>query len=213
LSDVKIRQIHDGKITEYYGHKAILCGHSGWFMTALNGAFMVNPVPVTLENQNLTRSLQEATKPIIEIYDDDPDLFALMLKFLYIVELPHEHKKGLIHDLSEMDDFIDLIQLHALAEKYDAVLLQKACVGAFKSATNRLTARVYHSHAEILVHAHYSQRVKSTCLMGEAVFGLLLRIDASILVSPEFERLVQQYSILATEFYVYTRLANRLYIG
>jgi hypothetical protein len=39
FSDVKIRQIYKGKVTEYAAHKAVLCAHSGWFMTALTGRF------------------------------------------------------------------------------------------------------------------------------------------------------------------------------
>jgi hypothetical protein len=42
LSDVKLKQISsDGKVREYYAHKAILCFQSGYFMRAFTGSFKV----------------------------------------------------------------------------------------------------------------------------------------------------------------------------
>jgi hypothetical protein len=39
LSDVTIRQIHNGETKDYYAHKAVLCTHSRWFLKALTGDF------------------------------------------------------------------------------------------------------------------------------------------------------------------------------
>jgi hypothetical protein len=41
LSDVKIRQIYKGKVTEYHAHKAVLCLPSAWFRNAFTGNFKV----------------------------------------------------------------------------------------------------------------------------------------------------------------------------
>jgi len=41
LSDVKIKQICKGKTREYFGHKAILCTQSDFFMKAFTGGFKV----------------------------------------------------------------------------------------------------------------------------------------------------------------------------
>jgi hypothetical protein len=38
---VKIKQIYNGETREYYGHKAILCFQSGYFMKAFTGHFKV----------------------------------------------------------------------------------------------------------------------------------------------------------------------------
>ncbi|KAF2865175.1 hypothetical protein BDV95DRAFT_469311, partial [Massariosphaeria phaeospora] len=65
FSDVKIKQISNGKTFQYYGHKAILCKDSGFFMRAFTGSF------------------KEATGNIIELHDDDADQFEIVLKFIY----------------------------------------------------------------------------------------------------------------------------------
>jgi hypothetical protein len=41
LSDIKIRQISNGKAREYSAHKAILCNESDYFMNAFTGKFKV----------------------------------------------------------------------------------------------------------------------------------------------------------------------------
>jgi hypothetical protein len=45
LSDVKIKQISKGKTREYFGHKAILCAQSKFFMKAFTGGFKVRSAP------------------------------------------------------------------------------------------------------------------------------------------------------------------------
>ncbi|KAF1962334.1 hypothetical protein CC80DRAFT_385177, partial [Byssothecium circinans] len=65
LSDVKLKQIHNGTVREYHAHKAILSQRSSYFMKAFTGNF------------------KEATANTMELHDDDPDKFELMLKFIY----------------------------------------------------------------------------------------------------------------------------------
>jgi hypothetical protein len=42
LSDVKTKQICNGKTREYYAHKAILCAQSSYFLKAFTGNFKVS---------------------------------------------------------------------------------------------------------------------------------------------------------------------------
>jgi hypothetical protein len=42
LSDVKIKQIHDGKTREYFAHKAILSAQAPYFLKAFTGEFKVS---------------------------------------------------------------------------------------------------------------------------------------------------------------------------
>ncbi|KAF2727046.1 hypothetical protein EJ04DRAFT_400003, partial [Polyplosphaeria fusca] len=65
LSDVKIHQVFEGRVTEYHAHKAILSNHSQWFFMAFTGNFV------------------EAESREMEAHDDDPHLFEIMLKFFY----------------------------------------------------------------------------------------------------------------------------------
>lgn len=41
LSDVKIKQIFNGKVREYHAHKAVLCLESEYFLNMFTGAFKV----------------------------------------------------------------------------------------------------------------------------------------------------------------------------
>ncbi|KAF2650715.1 hypothetical protein K491DRAFT_578346, partial [Lophiostoma macrostomum CBS 122681] len=65
LSDVKIVQIFGEERFEYYGHRAILSANSRWFFNAFKGPFV------------------EAQEPVTKVFNDDPDIFRLMLKFIY----------------------------------------------------------------------------------------------------------------------------------
>ncbi|KAL1592745.1 hypothetical protein SLS60_011161 [Paraconiothyrium brasiliense] len=80
LSDVTIRQVSDGKKTDYYGHKAVLCAHSNFFLK------LFSENPVKQDNGN-----------VIELHDDDPVHFQIMLKYLYttVLEIPAEYLKGI----------------------------------------------------------------------------------------------------------------------
>jgi hypothetical protein len=44
LSDVKIKQIHNGKTREYFAHKAILSAQSSYFLKAFTGSFKVSQI-------------------------------------------------------------------------------------------------------------------------------------------------------------------------
>ncbi|KAF1965183.1 hypothetical protein BU23DRAFT_390900, partial [Bimuria novae-zelandiae CBS 107.79] len=65
LSDVKIKQHYKGKVWEYHGHKAILARGSQFFSNAFTGNF------------------KEATEDVIELHDDIPEYFEIVLNFLY----------------------------------------------------------------------------------------------------------------------------------
>lgn len=51
LSDVKIKQVYEGKMREYHAHKALLCLASGYFLNAFTGGFKVRKcLMVTRDN-------------------------------------------------------------------------------------------------------------------------------------------------------------------
>jgi hypothetical protein len=57
---------------------------------------------------------QEATEPVIEIHEDDPEQFEVMLKYLYTNK--YESPDGTT-ELARR--FLILIGVHTLADKYD----------------------------------------------------------------------------------------------
>ncbi|KAF2185760.1 hypothetical protein K469DRAFT_480989, partial [Zopfia rhizophila CBS 207.26] len=58
FSDITIRQIREDKAKEYKAHRVALCSMSGWF-------------------------LRVARKDVIEVHDDDPNVFEFMLQYIY----------------------------------------------------------------------------------------------------------------------------------
>ncbi|KAF2650716.1 hypothetical protein K491DRAFT_572028, partial [Lophiostoma macrostomum CBS 122681] len=65
FSDFKIKQICNGQVKEYHAHKVVLCMNSKWFSIALRGNFM------------------EASQETVEVHDDDPEAFEVMMKTFY----------------------------------------------------------------------------------------------------------------------------------
>ncbi|KAF2127016.1 hypothetical protein P153DRAFT_261989, partial [Dothidotthia symphoricarpi CBS 119687] len=65
LSDVTIGQTSNGVTKEYYGHKTAFSLQSDFFMKAFNGGF------------------KEVSEDIIELHNDSPMHFMIMLKYLY----------------------------------------------------------------------------------------------------------------------------------
>ncbi|KAF2278773.1 uncharacterized protein EI97DRAFT_465179 [Westerdykella ornata] len=65
FSDVTIRQTCHGASREYYGHKAVLASQSRWFYNAFFGNF------------------KEATAKVVELHDDNPVHFEMLLKCIY----------------------------------------------------------------------------------------------------------------------------------
>ncbi|KAL5119600.1 hypothetical protein ACEQ8H_002446 [Pleosporales sp. CAS-2024a] len=103
FSDIKIIHHHKGATKEYVAHRAILCARSEWFLKALTGSFM------------------EATEGVINIRDDDPVHFEIMLQFIYT----NKYKAPVGgSDLEKM--FLVPIGVHSLADKYDVEGLQDA---------------------------------------------------------------------------------------
>ncbi|KAF2000824.1 hypothetical protein P154DRAFT_575535 [Amniculicola lignicola CBS 123094] len=65
LSDIKLIQVWKGQKKEYHAHRQILAGQSQYFRNAFAGNF------------------KEATATEITLHDDDPELFEILLKFVY----------------------------------------------------------------------------------------------------------------------------------
>ena len=77
-ADVIIRQICGDQQTDYFAHRSILSSQSLYFRTMFNSAFKEAQVP-------------DSGLSVIQMHDDDPDLFRIMLKFIY--EADYDHKE------------------------------------------------------------------------------------------------------------------------
>jgi len=77
-ADVIIRQICGDQQTDYFAHRLILSSQSLYFRTMFNSAFKEGQV-------------SDSGLSVIPMHEDDPDLFRIMLKFIY--EADYDHKE------------------------------------------------------------------------------------------------------------------------
>ncbi|KAI4690239.1 uncharacterized protein J4E84_004423 [Alternaria hordeiaustralica] len=183
FSDIKIRQIYKGKVKEYWAHKAVLCAHSGWFMAALTGQF------------------KEASADTIEVHEDDPEIFQTMMEFFYNMDLKKSHP---CYDIDKFvkTDVVPIISLHALADKYDAKILQETAISAFKTQTGRIRIHPAIETVHMLVHAYYSACSVVRSGMGEAIVQYIFKVNLYGLRNGEYGELCVQYSNLGADFYL-----------
>ncbi|KAF1835572.1 hypothetical protein BDW02DRAFT_597198 [Decorospora gaudefroyi] len=188
FSDIKIRQIHKGKVTEYAAHKAVLCAHSGWFMAALTGHFKHLRV----------RSMFTMTT-----------LFQIMMEFFYNMDLKTPPYYGHGTDTYIEDSLVPLIDIHTLAGKYDVRSLQRASADVFKKAVQYYPTFTV-DRLELLVHAHYPFCTSTCCDMGEAIVTFMLKNSSSLMQSPAVHSLVRQYGNFGGDMFVLGIPANKL---
>lgn len=81
---MKLIQICDGKKTEYYAHRAVLCNQSTYFQKAFKGHFRASTC--SKQCQNYSNEMQEAKEPNMKLYDDNPAHFKFALKFMYTLD-------------------------------------------------------------------------------------------------------------------------------
>ncbi|KAF1835599.1 hypothetical protein BDW02DRAFT_578695 [Decorospora gaudefroyi] len=152
LSDVKIRQVSNGKAREYYAHKAVLCMGSGYFVNAFTGGF------------------KEATENTMELHNDDPEIFEFILKFMYTGVYDEEEVDMLASGHDEDKRVTMPIRIYAVADKYD---MPKICESAAKDmeailnlADDTLLSRV--------IEVHYKSVVTPNGIMGRFITNTVL---------------------------------------
>ncbi|KAE8833852.1 hypothetical protein PTNB85_03775 [Pyrenophora teres f. teres] len=197
FSDITIRQIYKGKVTEYAAHKAVLCTCSVWFTNALTGGFL------------------EGSASTIDIRDDDPDVFRMMMEFFYDMELKIPAIPTTDQPRSDYfkDEVIPFIHLCALAEKYDARILQRSAAKAFTKSTAKWSWSLTAEDLEALVDAHYPYCTKTMCNMGEAIVMFLLKSPAGSSESKlddKVTELVREYSEFGADLYLLGLRTGRL---
>ncbi|KAK4900856.1 hypothetical protein LTR27_002039 [Elasticomyces elasticus] len=89
---------------EWHVHKIMLCAQSPFFTKACEGRF------------------REATENVITLRDDDPDVVAAMLGYLYTFEYADSH------------DLTFNVHVHIIADKYDLPTLAKIATTKFAAA-------------------------------------------------------------------------------
>ncbi|CAN9203102.1 unnamed protein product [Alternaria sp. RS040] len=202
LSDVKIRQIYKGKVTEYFAHKAVLCAHSKWFLKAFTGKF------------------KEASEQTIEVLDDDPKKFELMLKFVYTMDLPTPSRSSSCHIEALVEHNIMVpIGVHILADKYEITpLLHYTCdqvARAMRIHGKSLEA----DHIAAIVAAYYDSCSRAQSTMGITIAqGIDKHVGSWISRSQmhpdtSFDSMVKKYGFFAADLVLALKSAGRLDFG
>ncbi|KAJ4351245.1 uncharacterized protein N0V89_006584 [Didymosphaeria variabile] len=182
LSDVTIRQVSNGKKTDYHGHKAVLCAHSSFFLK------LFSENPVKQENGN-----------VIELHDDDPLHFQRMLKFLYTSVLETHTQTNALHL------YTNPIAMYALAVKYGVEQLKVRAVAKFPS--DWFLYQNVDWHAEV-AEAHYSRCNEVGDQMGIAIARTFLRGAKKFVKSPKFQETIKKYPVLAADVLSVSPLAE-----
>jgi len=91
-------------------HKVVLCAQSGWFRNAFEGNF------------------EEASKSEIELLDDDADALDGVLRYCYGLD-PMET----VQTQGPVSELLSVVNIHALAEKYDILPLRTDMNERFKN--------------------------------------------------------------------------------
>ncbi|KAI4676464.1 uncharacterized protein J4E88_007382 [Alternaria novae-zelandiae] len=195
FSDIKIRQIYKGQVKEYVAHKAVLCAHSGWFMAALTGRFM------------------EASADIIEVHEDDPETFQRMMEFFYDMDLdvtttPSVTPTGVNNIIK--NEMVPIIELHGLADKYDAKILQKAALVAFKTGIGVLHVVPAFEPLAKLINAHYSNCPGTMDAMSQAIVKYIYKMSANHLSQGLFNKLAAKHSNFGADLYLLGRADGKL---
>ena len=95
-------------------HKEMLCGVSSFFRSAFTGSF------------------REGRQQVMELPEDDPNIFELLVQWLYTDKYDLQQSDG----PGDSFNYSEGIQLYCLAEKYDLSALKHKIYRAFYRETN-----------------------------------------------------------------------------
>ncbi|KAF2799325.1 hypothetical protein K505DRAFT_294799 [Melanomma pulvis-pyrius CBS 109.77] len=179
LSDIRIKQICKGKTREYYAHKAILCKESDYFMNAFTGSF------------------QEASDSEMAIYDDDPEHFEFVLKFIYT----EHYDKSAIEKISEGDvakRTVIPIGIYAIADKYDITRLYSPAAEDVLT-TFKSTPDDQHDVLRAAIQTHYEMSSRADMPMGNILASFVLEHRREFTKLEDFQILMQSFPTFAAD--------------
>lgn len=149
---------------------------------------------------------QEASDRIIELHDDDPVYFEIMLKYCYTLEWEARPRGDL--DFSDgffENRFFTPIGVYALADKYDIPGMRVCAARAFPNPGQGIYEVEFYKK---IVKTHYEQCVQRACHMGCKIAALLIEHSRyhndrnsrqAFILSNDFEELAKTYPNLSTD--------------
>jgi hypothetical protein len=150
---------------------------------------------------------QEASDRIIEVYDDSPVHFEIMLKYLYNLEWTYTPDGDKLEKL-----LLDPICVYALADKYDIPGLRARSAQIFPELGHgEYTIGAY----EKMIEAHYGQCAKVDSEIGCKIAALLLSTSRrkssstrGFIKSESFSALAKKYPIFAADLVLQCRKSD-----
>ncbi|KAF2501950.1 hypothetical protein BU16DRAFT_554010 [Lophium mytilinum] len=172
LSDVILRVKNENSQKDYYAHRVVLC----WATNYFEATFLNN--------------FKEANADTVEVYEDSPAIFEIMLKCIY--EREGDYTRHLTHgtDEPQLDYMTRLVEIFQMADKYlfEKVQTQAAdkfgiVAGSFlKEAKETLHGRSVIDSFWGIVRYFYANEVSKKSEMGRTmamvVLALLLLLHA-----------------------------------
>jgi len=161
----------------------------------------------------LTLSLQEASASTIEVHDDDPETFQVMMEFFYSNSMDPKFnikdKDCRLYANCIPNVLLPLIRLHALADKYDAKVLQEATSNSAKEITKSYPYEFTAKDAELLIKAHYPFCTSVMGDMGQVITDFILRKKPVLIGTEAFDNFVQMYANFGADLYFSCKKGGR----
>ncbi|KZM22069.1 uncharacterized protein EKO05_0007858 [Ascochyta rabiei] len=183
FSDVKIKHVYNGKVREYFAHRAVLCLESRYFLKMFKGSFKVRKYKRKLERY-LTL-IQEAGTQVIELHDDDPDHFEFLLKYIYTYQYDTDTIIKLAMDDPERRVTIP-ISVYAVADKYDVPRIYDPITADVRSQLNIDAFELL----EAAISTHYASVASVGGPLGKLFASILLEGQRKFTDTPAYRELV-----------------------
>ncbi|KAF2796356.1 hypothetical protein K505DRAFT_220217, partial [Melanomma pulvis-pyrius CBS 109.77] len=163
---------------EFHGHRVVLAMHSTWFLKAF------------------TNGLKESTANIIEIHDDDPEVFEIMLKFMYGGDYDAIASEYVSEDRKYLH-----VDVHQLADKYDVSELCEKAGRAFGKTFKTLKDT---KDLENTIREYYDMAPRSQTTIGEVMAAAVLA-NPTFLKSKNIDQLIREFPNFATDLLIVQR--------
>jgi hypothetical protein len=152
---------------------------------------------------------QEASDEAIELHEDNPGHFKIMLEYIYTqeIEMPSEAT-----DLEKR--FLIPISLHTLADKYNVEGLAQQAVTLFSCYScgwDCTCEPISDEECEQIVKAHYDHSVTVDSVMGKAIAGYILNNMRPFMYDDDFDLVVHTYPFLGADVVLAEK--RRLWLG
>jgi hypothetical protein len=131
------------------------------------------------------------------------------MEFFYNMELETESVSLSAND-TLCDKMVPIINLHTLADKYDAKFLQNAAASAFKVGTDSYHYPLDFKDVAKLVNAHYPFCSTVMGAMSQAIINFILRVGSVHVKNGLLDNLALQYGNLGGDLYLLGKAAGKL---